>query len=225
VVDHVTSETALVLPLAAIAERCRAHGALVLADGAHAPGGIALDIESLGVDFYVANLHKWAWAPRSCGILWAAPAHHAWLHPPVISWGLGLGFTTEFDWVGTRDPSPFLAAPDALGLMQEYGVARVLAHNHTLAWQAGRYLSERWGTALDVSEAMVGSMIAVPIPAGFGSAVEDAWRLRDALLFDDRIEAKINAVRGRLWVRVSAQVYNSMDDVVRLADAIDARKP
>lgn len=225
IVDHVTSETALVLPLAAIAERCRARGVLVLADGAHAPGNIALDISALGVDFYVANLHKWAWAPRSCGILWAASAHHGWLHPPVISWGLNVDFTTEFDWVGTRDPSPYLAAPAALALMQGYGAERVRAYNHALAWQAGAWLTGRWGTRLDAPESMVGSMIAIPMPLDYGSTAEDAWRLRDALLFDDRIEVQISAARGRLWTRISAQIYNAMDDVSRLAEALDVRKP
>ena len=71
--------------LHATREICRAHGVLVLADGAHAPGSIPLDIPSLGVDYYTANLHKWAWAPRSSGLLWAPPEHQQRLHPPVIS--------------------------------------------------------------------------------------------------------------------------------------------
>jgi isopenicillin-N epimerase len=225
IVDHVTSETALVVPLAAIAERCHARGILVLADGAHAPGSIALDLGALGVDFYAANLHKWAWAPRSCGILWAAPAQQPWLHPPVISWGLDQGFTTEFDCVGTRDPSPWLAAPVALQLMAEYGFDRVRAHNHALAWRAGTFLSERWGTVLDVPEAMVGTMVAVPLPERYGSRLEDAARLRDALLFEDRIEVQVHAWRGRLWVRVSLQIYNDMEDVERLARAVQQRDP
>ena len=77
VLDHITSESALVLPIAELADACRRRGVAVLADGAHAPGAIALDIPSLGVDWYTANLHKWAWAPRSSGVLWAAP------EPPV----------------------------------------------------------------------------------------------------------------------------------------------
>ena len=65
------------LPIAEIAEECHRRGVLVFADGAHVPGNIPLDISSLGVDWYCANLHKWAWAPRSSGILWAAPEHRA----------------------------------------------------------------------------------------------------------------------------------------------------
>src|SRR5262249_40516497 len=72
VVDHVTAQTALVLPVAAISAECRARGVPILVDGAHAPGSLALDIPAIGADWYAANLHKWAHAPRPCGVLWAA---------------------------------------------------------------------------------------------------------------------------------------------------------
>ena len=71
-VDHISAETALVLPAADIAQRCHAKGVLVLVDGARGPGSVALDIPALGVDWYIGNLHKWAWAPRSSGLLWTA---------------------------------------------------------------------------------------------------------------------------------------------------------
>jgi isopenicillin-N epimerase len=95
IVDHIASDSALLLPVAEIAARCRARGVPIFVDGAHAPGAIALDLPSIGADWYVGNLHKWAWAPRSAAILWVAPERQAALHPPVISWGLDLGFTTE----------------------------------------------------------------------------------------------------------------------------------
>ncbi|MDQ2926702.1 MAG: aminotransferase class V-fold PLP-dependent enzyme, partial [Pseudomonadota bacterium] len=107
ILDHISSETALVMPLAEMAATCRARGVPVLVDGAHAPGAIDVNIESLGVDWYAANLHKWAFAPRGCGVLWAAPARRAGLHPAVISWGVtNDDWLQEFDWTGTRDPSP-----------------------------------------------------------------------------------------------------------------------
>lgn len=223
IVDHITSESALVLPLAEIAARCRSRGVLVLADGAHAPGAIPLDIPALRVDWYVGNLHKWAYAPRSCGILWAAPEHQAELHPPVISWGLDQGFTTEFDLVGTRDPSAHLAAPDGIAFLHELGVDGVRSYNHGLAWEAAEMLRRHWGTSLGMPEEMVGTMATVPLPQRMGSLRDDANRLRDALLFEDRIEVQLHAWRSRLWVRVSAQVYNDVSDVERLAAAVLAR--
>jgi isopenicillin-N epimerase len=173
-------------------------------DGAHAPGALALDLATLGADWYVANLHKWACAPRSSGFLWAPPDRQAELHPPVISWGLDQGFLAEFDWVGTRDPSPFLAAPAGLDFMRDLGLEAMRAYQHALAWEAGRLLAARWGAALDRPESMVGAMITVALPARFAGTPEAARRLRDALLFEDGIEVQMHAWRERLWARVSA---------------------
>jgi len=223
IVEHVTSESALVLPVREIASGCRAKGVRVLVDGAHAPGALPLDVSSLGVDWYSANLHKWAFTPRASGFLWVAPERREGLHPTVISWGLGQGLSAEFDLTGTRDPSPFLAAPEAIAFFRSLGVEAVRAYNHGLAWEAARHLSRRWGTKLGMEEQMVGTMATVQLPDRMGSTPEDAARLRDALLFEDRIEIQLHAWRDRLWVRVSAQVYNDVRDIERLAAAVEAR--
>jgi isopenicillin-N epimerase len=223
-VDHISSESALILPVAEIAARAHARGVPVLVDGAHVPGQLALDVPALGVDWYTANLHKWAHAPRSCGFLWAAPERQAGLHPPVISWGLDQGFAAEFDWVGTRDPSPWLAAPEGIAFLRELGEDAVRAYTHGLAWDAARSLADRWGTTLGVREADVGSMVTVPLPERFGSTREDAARLRDALLFEDGIEVQVHATGGRLWARVCVQVYNDAEDVERFGEAVAARR-
>jgi isopenicillin-N epimerase len=208
VVDHVSSLTALVLPVAAIAERCRKKGVPLLVDGAHAPGAVALDVPSLGVDYYAANLHKWAFAPRPSGFLWAAPARQAGLHPPVISWGLDEGFLVEFDWMSTRDPSSMLAAPEGIRFLRELGAEAVRGYNHTLALEAARLLASEWGTEYRIPESMTATMCVVPLPPALGSTLEDAIAIRDRLLFEERIEVQIHEKKGRLWTRISAQIYN-----------------
>jgi isopenicillin-N epimerase len=223
IVDHITAESALVFPLAEIAAQLRALGVAVLADGAHAPGSIPLDVPSLGVDWYVGNLHKWAWTPRSSGILWAPPHRQSSLHPSVISWGLDQGFSTEFDSPGTRDPSPHLAAPAALALLRECGIEEVQRHNHSLAWGGANRLAGRWNTPFVTPETLVGTMATVTLPEVLGRTANDAARLRDALLFEDRIEVQVHAYRERLHARISAQVYNDLADVDRLADAVERR--
>lgn len=223
VIDHITAESALILPLADIAAACRDRGVPVLADGAHAPGAIPLSIEALGVDWYVGSLHKWAWAPRSSAFLWARPARQHGLHPPVVSWGLGEGFTAEFDWPGTRDPTAHLAAPAGIAYLRELGVRAVQDYNHGLAWQAGIALAERWNTGLAQTEGQIGTMVTVPVPPSLGATADDAADLRDALLFDERIEVQVHVHRGQLAVRVSAQVYNDEEDIARLAAAVARR--
>jgi isopenicillin-N epimerase len=223
IVDHVTAESALVLPLADIAARLRARGIAIMGDGAHAPGAIPFRITDLGVDWYVANLHKWMWVPRSSGILWAARERQAGLQPTVISWGLDEDFTTRFDLPGTRDPSPHLAAPAAIDLFHEWGLDSIRHYMHDLAWQAAQHVSQRCDTPFETPASMIGTMVTVTLPARLGSTREDALRLRDTLLFEDAIEVPVHAYRDRLRARISAQVYNDMADVDRLANAIVKR--
>jgi isopenicillin-N epimerase len=219
-IDHVAAESALVFPVRGIVKRCRARGVAVLVDGAHVPGALALDVSAIGADYYVANLHKWAQAPRSSAFLVVQPTRQASVHPVVISWGLDTGFTQEFDWVGTRDPTSWLVAPEGIRFLQELGIDRVRAYNHGLAWRAAEYLVDRWGSTLGMDESAVGCMITVAAPLSAGTTREDAVHLRDRLLFDDRIEVQVHARAGRVWVRVSAQAYNEWRDIERLGEAV-----
>jgi isopenicillin-N epimerase len=225
VVDHVTAQTALVMPVAAIASECHARGVPVLVDGAHVPGALPLDIPSLGVDFYAANMHKWALAPRGCGILWAAPERQAILRPPVVSWGHNHGFRAEFELTPTTDPTSYLAAPQGIAMLREWGFEDCLAYMHGLAREAADLLADEWGTTFEVPKGMTGSMVTVPLPESFGSTAEDAEQLRLAVLVEDRIEVAMHAWRGRLWARVSAHIYNERADVERLAAAVARRMP
>ena len=223
IVDHITPGTAMIMPLAEIAALCRTRGVLVLADGAHVPGNIAVDIDSFGVDWYVANLHKWAWTPRSAGLLWSAKQHQSYLHPTVISWGFDHGIAAEFDLLGTRDPTHYLTAPFAIKLLNEFGgdegVAAIYHHNHELAWWAGQYLADRWGTRFATPEEMIGSMVNVRLPAELGSTADDAERMR-AVLEAGEIEVPIYAGSDGLTARISAQIYCDRADIERLADAV-----
>ena len=81
-------------------------------------------------------------------------------------------------------------------------------------------LTGRWGTTLGAPDDMIGAMVTVPLPEAAGTTSDEATRLRLALLVDDHIEVQLHAWRGRLWTRVSAQVYNDPSDIVRLADAV-----
>jgi isopenicillin-N epimerase len=223
VLDHVSSDTALVMPVREMAALARARGVAVLVDGAHAPGAVPVDIAALGVDWYTANMHKWAMAPRPCGVLWAAPDQQEGLHPPVISWGLDQGMLAEFDWVGTRDPTPWLAAPEGIAFMERLGLEAMQAHNHALVLEAARMLSDRWGTGFEADPAMIGTMASVALPDSLSGDEATADALRDALWFEDRIEVHMARRGGRLWVRLSAQVYNELADYERLAVAVTAR--
>jgi isopenicillin-N epimerase len=128
----------------------------------------------------------------------------------------------EFDWVGTRDPTPYLTAPTALSWLRELGSANVARYNHELAWQAGQVLSASWGSACSVPESMVGTMICARLPEAAGASQEAADALRARLLFEHAIEVPLIAMSGAIWARVSAQIYNELADIERLAEAVRA---
>jgi isopenicillin-N epimerase len=221
VVDHITADTALVLPIADIATAAHARGTLVLVDGAHVPGNVALDIGSLGVDWYTANMHKWAWAPRSCGILWTSPAQQEHLKPTVISWGLDNGMAAEFDLAGTRDPSPWLTAPYAIDVLREFGLDSVFGHNHDLAVWVGHHLSEAWGSPFGTPPEMLGAMVSVVLPARLENTPAAAKRYQAALAACD-IEIPLHSSHEGVRARISCQIYVSHDDITRLVDAVNA---
>ena len=223
IIDHITSGSALVLPIAEMCRELRRAGVASLVDGAHAPGAIPLNVEEIGADWYTANLHKWAWAPRSCGVLWARHERLSDIHPVTISWGSGNGFEAEFDLLGTRDPAPYLTAPFAMDLWNEWGGQAIIEHNHSLAWEGAHYIADAIGSAVYAPRDMVGPMVAVPLPLRAGTTKAAGVALQRALLLEDHIECAVNLVHGQLYVRVSAQIYNDSSDFDKLADALKRR--
>ncbi|MFP6772283.1 MAG: aminotransferase class V-fold PLP-dependent enzyme [Alphaproteobacteria bacterium] len=220
ILDHVTSETGILLPLRRLVALCHDAGARVLVDGAHAPGTVDLDIPSQGAEWYSANLHKWLFAPRGCGVLWADPRVQQELHPAVISWRLDEGFTAEFDWTGTRDPSPFLSVPAAFDFLQKIGGGSVPAYNHALAVDAAGLLADRFDGRMGAPGPMISAMGLAPLPENLAATLDEAEALRDHLMYKHYIEVPIIARAGRLWARLAGQVYCQMSDFEQLADAV-----
>ena len=140
----------------------------------------------------------------------------------MISWGAGGGWIAEFDWVGTRDPSPFLCAPDGLRFIDEAlgGRDALWSRNHALAWDTALRLTRDWGLPWTTPRPQVGSMVTVPLPESLGRGFEAAMALKDWLLAQARIEAQILAIDERLHWRFSAQAYNDESDVERFTQAL-----
>ncbi len=229
VIDHITSFSALVMPIADMVNHCRDNGVPVLVDGAHVPAQLPLNVNELAPDWYSGNLHKWAWTPRSSGFLWVAPEHRHTIHAPIVSWGIGNGLAAEFDLPGTRDPSGFLAAGEAFAFRQELGEDAIRSYNHALAWTSADQLAQAWGTEFTTPEAMVGSMVVIKLPTELGQTVDDAERLRSHLsaealieipVFSPDSEAGASASPDSLSLRLSTQIYNDSSDIERLEQAV-----
>jgi len=231
--DHVTSPTAIVLPIQRLCAELGARGVEVLVDGAHAPGMIPLNLATLGATYYSGNCHKWLCAPKGSAFLWVRADHRPDVRPLTISHGANRKkpgrsrFRMEFDWTGTVDPTAWLTVPTAIaciGSMLPGGWSAVMAHNHALAVEARRLLCAAAGTEPACPETMLGSLASVLLPDGRTPDV--VWSRPDPLqpqLFDKwNIEVPVMSwpAPPRRLIRISAQLYNTREQYARLAEAL-----
>jgi isopenicillin-N epimerase len=214
VVSHITSPTALIMPVAAIVARARQREIAVAVDGPHAPAQVPLDIDALGCDFYAASCHKWLAAPLGSGFLYAHPRWHARMEPAIMSWGRLLPaepapWDEEFIWSGTRDIGPFLAVPAAIEFLNRVGPT---AFRQRTYWMA-RHIRARLESLFDTqsmaqpADEWYGTMAHVPLPPG------DWGQLQDQLWRQDRIEVPVILHGGRWFVRVSNHLYTRREHV------------
>jgi isopenicillin-N epimerase len=234
VVSHITSVTALVMPIERIVRELADRGIDTLVDGAHAPGQVRLDLDAIGAAYATGNAHKWLCTPKGSAYLHVRADRHDGIWPLVVSHGANdrrtdrTRFRAEFDWTGTPDPSAFLSIPAALeflGGLRPGGWPVLMASNHALALAARDRLSEALGIDPPAPDEMIGAMAAVPLP-------DDLPRDVKARLYDEhRIEVPVSTwpvdaalepgelPRSRL-LRVSMQAYNDIDQVDALASAL-----
>ena len=218
VVDLISSPTARLFPVAEVARSMRAARLPLLVDGAHAPGAVPLDVTAIGADFFVGNLHKWAYAPRGTALLVVGEEWVGRMRPLVVSWADPEGFPRSVEFSGSLDYTGWLAAPTGLTVLHELGVERVRAHNDQLAAYAQRVLADALAVADPPQPAGPVPMRIVPLPR-LGMARE---KLQGMIAEQLCTEVAVTNWRDQLWLRVCAQVYNTPEQYHRLADRLPA---
>ncbi|MBM0205468.1 aminotransferase class V-fold PLP-dependent enzyme [Micromonospora sp. STR1s_5] len=225
VVDQLTSATAKLFPTAAIVGVAREHGVPVLVDAAHAPGMLPTPVAGIGADFWVGNLHKWAYAPRGTALLAVAPQWRDRIEPLVVSWEQESGFPARLEWQATLDYTPWLAAPAGVFTMRSLGVDRVREHNAALAAYGQRVVGDALGVAPADLPDPGGPGVAlrlIPLPPGTGTTIDAARALQARI--GERLAAEVAVMSwsGRGWLRLTGQVYNSADEYERLGARLPA---
>ena len=251
VISHITSPTALVLPIQRVVSELAARGIDTLVDGAHA-GMVATDLTTIGAAYYTGNLHKWFSSPKGAGFLHVRGDRQEHVRPIVISHGTNSPrrersrFRLEFDWVGTVDPTACLTFPAALDFFDALlpgGWLEASRINRELVLAARRTLQTGFPAEVGTPpESMIGSMASIdlppdlppPIPPVAADAPPDTTWPEDALhawlLNEQRIEVPVYAwphtptadVPRRRLLRISAQLYNDISQYERLASVLSS---
>lgn len=229
--DHVTSNSALVLPVGKLAAQLESQGVRVLIDGAHAPGMLALNPSKLGASWYTGNLHKWICAPKGAAFLWARKDTWDDLQPAVISHGNNTrranfeAWQDRFDWPGTLDPTAWFSVPCALDVVSKLhpgGWPEIRKTNRRMVLDA----RDRTCGLLEVEPpcpaGMIGSMATIPLPARFQKS-HHAGRIapEQLRLFEEfGIEVPFVKVGNLRCFRISAHLHNAPEEYDFLAEAI-----
>lgn len=233
--DHVTSPTALVLPIQKLVRELAARGIQTLIDGAHAPGMLPLNLNELGADYYTGNCHKWLCAPKGAGFLYVKRDRQRLIRPLVISHGANSPrtdksrFLIEFGWTGTLDPSAYLSVPKAIEYMNALlpgGWPAIMRRNRELVLAARKILSNALKIPLPCPDQMIGSMAAFPFPDS------PEPQPPASPLYIDPIQEKLLQHFGveipiipwpahpHRVLRISAQLYNYLGQYEYLANAL-----
>jgi isopenicillin-N epimerase len=220
--DHVTSPTGLVFPIARLVAALAERGIDSVVDGAHAPGMVPLDLSALGAAYYTGNCHKWLCAPKGAAFLYVRRDRQDGIVPTTISHGLTWThpdrsrFQLLFGWTGTGDPSAALCVPEALravGAMLPGGWPEVMARNRALVLAGRELLCEALALAPPAPESMLGSLAAVPLPDGNFAELQQWLWTREAI----EVPVMPWPEPPRRFLRISAHLHNAIEQMRVLA--------
>ncbi|XP_065067094.1 uncharacterized protein LOC135692740 [Rhopilema esculentum] len=228
IIDHITSSSALIMPIKKLVKICKKHGILTLIDGAHAPGQLALEIEKIDADFYAGNLHKWHYAPRGCGFIWAKTEFLSTLDPSLVSHNYNKGFQDKFYKQGTDDYTNYLAGGYAVS--QYYPSIGGLEHLYQtmvpMRQWAAQHFRKMWGTESptipSTMQAPYMEIVKMPeaIISYYGVTPQGAEECKVTLMKEYNVYMMVSAVNDALWCRVSCQIFSTKKEYYRAAQAV-----
>ncbi len=227
--DHITSQTGLIFPIQQLIKELQARGVDVLVDGAHAPGMLPLNLSEIGATYYTGNCHKWLCAPKGAAFLYVKRSKQPQIRPLTISHGANSKLThksryqLEFDWMGTDDPTAYMCVGEAIQFMGSLlpgGWNELMQRNHDLVMHGRQVICKLLDIAAPCPESMIGSMATLTVPKILEKYTYTL--LHDELFDKYGIEVQVVPWQGesKLLVRISAQIYNSIEQYNSLGKAL-----
>ena len=220
--SHITSSTGLRLPVEEICAIANQRGIIIYVDGAHAPGQIDLDLNSLGVDIYTGACHKWMLTPKGSSFLYVRKSLQDLFDPLVISWGFNTPkpshsrFLDNHQLQGTRDYAAFLTIPAAIQFMQQFCWREVAKKCKEISQNNGERFCELLGTKANspINDDFIAQMFAIPLK------IVSPEKVHNILYQQFKIQVPITTHEGNHYLRYSIQGFNDQTDLDNLYEAI-----
>jgi isopenicillin-N epimerase len=220
--SHITSSTALILPIEEICKEAKKRGLITIVDGAHAPGQLDVNLSNKNIDIYVGACHKWMMAPKGSSFLYASKEAQNWIEPLVVSWGaikshrLNNKFIDDHQTNGTRDLSALLCIGKSIEFMRMNNWTSISNTCRDIAIEFAKCLREefQFKPIAPIEREWVGQMFAIPI------LCKKDVDLRFLIKENYKIEIPITLLNEDRFLRYSFQVFNDMNDLNNLRDAI-----
>ena len=220
-VSHVLWGTGQILPLDRLARAAKAHGALLLADGAQSAGAIAIDPAALGADLYTASGQKWVCGPWGTGALWVREGLEEALglgQPGYLSRDLH-GAEGRPLWPGARrfdgaslPPSNLRGVAEAVRFRRdEVGWQEGFERAAAMAAQARNVLRSLSRVELDAPAGPLATLVTFAV---------DGVDAKDANLALEQRGVLARHIEQPRRVRISVGFWTSEGDLERLAGAI-----
>jgi len=221
-ISHITSSTALRLPVEEICQMAKAKGLLTIVDGAHTPGHIPLDLSKIDADIYTGACHKWMMTPKGSTFLYIKKEFQDKFDPLAVSWGYESAapshsrFLDYHQMQGTRDFSAFLATPAAIAFMKDNDWWQVAARCRKMVQDNyKRFCDLLGGTPLcPVNDNFLGQMCSIPI------RTSKPQQLQRHLFEHYKIEVPVMVHGDHVFLRFSIQAFNDQDDLEKLYAAL-----
>jgi isopenicillin-N epimerase len=227
--SHITSPTALRMPVEKICQRARKAGILTIIDAAHSTGQITVDLQKLDADMVFGNCHKWMMSPKGCAFLYVRRELQHLIDPLIVSWGYnptpltttGSRFIDLLQWTGTRDPAAVLTVPAAIQFMQGHNWEAVRKNCHLLLHNCIKQICDlvKMPPLYPLDSDFYNQMAIAPLP-------QSNLEVLKSRLYDEyKIEVPLIQWQERQFVRISVQGYNTQEDLDALVKALQLLLP
>ncbi len=225
-ISQITSSTALILPVKEICDEAKRRGLMTIVDGAHVPGHIPLNLNTLQADFYTGACHKWLMTPKGSSFLYANKKVQSLLEPLIISWGYKSLFPSDSTFLdhhqfnGTRDFSAYLTIPAALQFRVEndWENKMELCKSKTLEYADWLFETLKTAPLAPLNRSFFGQMCSAKI------RTKEPEKLQRLLFEKYRIEIPVMRHGSDCYIRFSVQAFTKESDLIALVDALNSIK-